>query len=66
MTLHELDTPTDGDMGMLSLLHGIKMTVLSADTACACYHTVCDINTVWLHLKHLLCHSNSQGNAMPS
>ena len=66
MTSRELDTPADEDMDVLSLLHGVEATVSSADTVCACRHAVCDIDTARFGLKHVSCHSISQGDAAPS
>jgi hypothetical protein len=60
MTSRELDTPTDEDMGVLSLLHGVEATVPGADTACACCHAVCDIDAARLDLKHLSRPSHSK------
>ena len=45
MTSHELDTPADEYMSVLSLLHGIEATVPSADTARACRRAPCDVDT---------------------
>jgi hypothetical protein len=66
MTSRELDTPADEGMCVLILLHGIEATVPSADTARACRHALCDVDTARLGLKHLSCHSNSQGDAASS